>query len=287
MDFPSARLADLFSTGNAWEGVRMKKIYPLLDWLSMTEAMDWLRTMTETQFRERDLIKLCCLGHCDVYVNFGQSVKGVDGDSFVRDVKGTGIQKVMYPHELYRAGVPEIAHIWLYGIASWTDFSGQFLEENLEEKIDWVASVLMSEIYPKFKPADIQSLAAKMNGVEENLNANNTELEELRQQLKQEQIRREAAEAKVAELTQKFTNSHQESSHGPSATSLTFPYATKHLEAMRDAAVAHWVEHDRSRPAPYGIQKKVQAFLANCTGESARKLTELAIAIKPDDLPKA
>ncbi|WP_148059008.1 hypothetical protein [Pseudomonas chlororaphis] len=67
---------------------------------------------------------------------------------------------------------------------------------------------------------------------------------------------------------------------------LTFPYATKQLEAMRDAALAHWANHDRSKPAPYGIQKTVATFLASRTGENARKLAELAAAIKPDDLPK-
>lgn len=67
---------------------------------------------------------------------------------------------------------------------------------------------------------------------------------------------------------------------------LNFPYATKQLEAMRDAALAHWVNHDKSKPAPYGIQKEVAKFLAIRTGENARKLAELAAAIKPDDLPK-
>jgi len=70
------------------------------------------------------------------------------------------------------------------------------------------------------------------------------------------------------------------------AGGLTFPYATKHLEAMRDAASHFWKEHDRTTPAPYGIQKKVQNFLAGRTGENTRKLAELAAAIKPDNLPK-
>jgi hypothetical protein len=69
-------------------------------------------------------------------------------------------------------------------------------------------------------------------------------------------------------------------------TGLVFPYATKHLEAMCEAAIKHWSRHDRAKPAPYGIQKTVQNFLAERTGENARKLAELAFAIKPDDLPK-
>lgn len=68
---------------------------------------------------------------------------------------------------------------------------------------------------------------------------------------------------------------------------ISFPYSTKHLEAMREAALHFWAEHDRSKPAPYGIQKTVQNFLAERTGENTRKVAELANAIKPDHLPKA
>lgn len=92
-------------------------------------------------------------------------------------------------------------------------------------------------------------------------------------------------------LAAKFRSSHKEGKCADldviSDKCLTFPYATKQLEAMRDAALAHWVDHDRSKPAPYGIQKTVAAFMSTRTGENARKLSELAAAIKPDDLPKA
>ncbi|MOA54219.1 hypothetical protein D3C78_1777980 [compost metagenome] len=55
---------------------------------------------------------------------------------------------------------------------------------------------------------------------------------------------------------------------------------------MCDAATEFWQPHDRSTPAPYGIQKKVQNFLAERTGANPRQVQELAAAIKPDDLPK-
>lgn len=71
-----------------------------------------------------------------------------------------------------------------------------------------------------------------------------------------------------------------------SDTSLAFPYATKQLEAMRDAAAVFWQAHDRSKPAPHGIQKQVQLFLSGRIGSNERKATELANAIKPDDLPE-
>ena len=71
------------------------------------------------------------------------------------------------------------------------------------------------------------------------------------------------------------------------ADGLAFPYSTKQLQAMQSAAVKYWATHDRTSPAPYGIQKEIQYYLAELTGENnARKIAELAAAIKPDNLPK-
>lgn len=67
---------------------------------------------------------------------------------------------------------------------------------------------------------------------------------------------------------------------------LIFPYSTKQLEAMQSAAIKFWADHDPANPAPYGIQKAVQNYLIDTTGGSARKVVELAAAIKPDNLPQ-
>lgn len=254
--------------------------------------------------------------------------------------------------------------------------------------IEWDASAVMIDIFPIFKPADIQALARKMNGAINQPTADDiealhdqlkkaceakdnawyltdkykAELEVLRETAEQDRSSREAAwlraeqaeklaeqladqrdrmEAKadhcqdslessrsvVAELNvavgheqlaRKYAESlamelrnELEDEHNArlaesmeraescrcacdkcdevsaSPMGITFPYATKQLEAMRDAALAHWADHDRSKPAPYGIQKTVASFLADRTGQNSRKLAELAVAIKPDDLPKA
>lgn len=71
-----------------------------------------------------------------------------------------------------------------------------------------------------------------------------------------------------------------------SAGQIVFPYSTKTLLAMRDAALKHWKNHDPSKPAPYGIQKDVQNYISTITGNHSRKVFELASAIKPDNLPK-
>ncbi|WP_054922478.1 MULTISPECIES: hypothetical protein [Pseudomonas] len=116
-------------------------------------------------------------------------------------------------------------------------------------------------------------------------------VETLDSQLRDLADKKRSDDAVFQALVAKFRSTHKDGKSGDlgviSERCLTFPYATKQLEAMRDAALAHWVEHDRSKPAPYGIQKTVATFLAARTGENARKLAELAAAIKPDDLPKA
>ncbi|MCY1427680.1 hypothetical protein D9M71_435370 [compost metagenome] len=132
-----------------------------------------------------------------------------------------------------------------------------------------------------FKNSDIQALADKLNAAAGEPIA--AELADLRVQLEQERSARAAAEQR-AELAEagKLPQQHGGQPDG----CLTFPYATRHLEAMRDAATKFWQPHDRSTPAPHGIQKKVQNFLAERTGGNPRKVAELAAAIKPDDLPK-
>ncbi len=71
-----------------------------------------------------------------------------------------------------------------------------------------------------------------------------------------------------------------------SAGQVVFPYSTKTLLAMRDAALKHWKNLDPSKPAPYGIQRDVQNYISTITGNHSRKVFELASAIKPDNLPK-
>lgn len=101
-----------------------------------------------------------------------------------------------------------------------------------------------------------------------------------------EQAEKMANDQKLFERMAARANGSPESSPSECAGELIFPYATKHLEAMCEAAREFWLDHDRATPAPHGIQKRVQNFLSERTGENARKVAELAAAIKPDDLPK-
>lgn len=362
----------------------MEKIYPLLNWLEIGQAVDWLQGLTESPVTPQELISLCDAKQCAVYVDIKKPLKGSDEETWLLEVTGCGIQKIRNPMALVDSGMLRDGRLELLGRATWKDEKGAYVTESIE----WDASAVMIDIFPIFKPADIQALARKMNGAINQPTADDiealhdqlkkaceakdnawyltdkykAELEVLRETAEQDRSSRESAwfradqaenlakeiadqrdrmEAKadyyqdsleesraaVAEL--KNTVEHEQMARkyaeslvmalrdeledeyqtrmaenmeraesplcncakgdavSPSSAGITFPYATKQLEAMRDAALAHWVEHDRSKPAPYGIQKTVASFLSARIGDNSRKLPELAGAIKPDDLPKA
>ncbi|WP_367598230.1 hypothetical protein [Pseudomonas fulva] len=360
------------------------KIYPLLNWLDMSQAIDWLHGLTESPVTQHDLISLCIAKQCSVYIKLNRSLSGTDEETWFQTVSGYGIQEVRTPSGLHECGRIADSHLVLFGEATWTDDRGVFYRD----KIEWAATVAMIAVAPIFKPADIQALAHKMNGTanqpttedmdelceqlkkacEAKENAwhltdkYKVELEALRETAEQDRSSREAAlrraeqaEKQAEELARELDRTEAKADHyqdamesskaavtelektvehermarkyaeglaielraeledehnariaerielaetcrcaddkgdevSDSPMGITFPYATKQLEAMRDAAVTHWADHDRSKPAPYGIQKTVASFLADRTGQNSRKLAELAVAIKPDDLPKA
>jgi len=100
------------------------------------------------------------------------------------------------------------------------------------------------------------------------------EIAKLRQQL-------DAATAELERLRQQAP-----------ASGLTFPYATRELEAMRAAIAEHWESYTADKRQP--TQKAVALTLGELlglqrqgNGDPARKAIELAAAIKPDTLPDA
>ncbi|KRP74859.1 hypothetical protein TX23_01365 [Pseudomonas paralactis] len=333
----------------------MERIYRLLDWVDLAQAVDWLGKLTGSPIGEGELSKLVFSKQCDAYIQ-ALGLKGyyINDEGFEVDVIGRGFQLVLGIETLRKAdkknGKPEKRRFSLEGARYEPDPYDN--EITLVADYDYWEAITEDENgYPVyFKPADIEVLAARINEVPEQ--PDTARLEDLRLQLEQEKAAREAVEAElqgrraqdgkralvdmknmlmhdhkefvamqeraeqaermvtaldrqltdyiekiragdklIEGLTQELRKRHSHERLPPQVTELVsglyFPYATKQLEAMRDAALAHWNDHDRSKPAPYGIQKTVATFLAARTGENARKLAELAAAIKPDDLPKA
>lgn len=155
-----------------------EKIYPLLNWLDIGQAVDWLQGLTESAVTQHDLISLCAAKQCAVYVDLKQSANGTDEETWWQDVSGRGIQEVKNPLALADAGMLTDSRLVLFGEVTWTNDKGAFCRE----KIEWAASVLMIDVFPMFRPADIHALAHKMNGATNQPTA--ADLEELREQLK-------------------------------------------------------------------------------------------------------
>jgi hypothetical protein len=67
----------------------------------------------------------------------------------------------------------------------------------------------------------------------------------------------------------------------PPDSGITFSHSTKALQVAQAASIKYWSDYDPLRPP---LQKQITAFMIE-RGVPARQAAELAIAIKPDDLP--
>ncbi|SEJ09479.1 hypothetical protein SAMN04244579_03092 [Azotobacter beijerinckii] len=102
-----------------------------------------------------------------------------------------------------------------------------------------------------------------------------------------------AANAELERMRLQATDTNQAGQqHEAPATGLTFPYATKELEAMRAAVAKYWEGYTTDKRQP--TQKEVSIELGELlglprqgSGDPNRKAMNLAAAIKPVDLPDA
>lgn len=256
----------------------MEKLHRLLPLLTTAQALAWLRSMTGTSLSSDDLLQLCDAGECSVYLDcrgrVGDAGAPISDSDHACHIPAIGLEvcKVENPLSLADSTLHGTAVIGAVRVLT----TGQVVDGDR-----WWIPLGDSPPTRLFKNSDIQALADKLNAEAGEPIA--AELEDLREQLEQERVARAAAEQR-AELAEAGKLPQQLG--GQPVGCLTFPYATRQLEAMRDAATKFWQSHDRSKPAPHGIQKQVQNFLAERTGTNSRKVQELAAAIKPDDLPK-
>ncbi len=254
----------------------MEKVYRLLTWLDIVQAVDWLQDLTATDLTERDLLALCAARRCTAYAN----TDGFFGHDFDdAEVEGQGIHQVRNPLRLIQAGTTATAEITFEGPV--------FIDDAEDENADgvwalWRAVVPLRDCSALFRPEDIQALAGVMNGV--GMDGERTELEDLRQQLEQERAARQAAERRAEQAEAETAALRQQlaavGTAGSDGAGLTFPYATKHLEAARAAALEYWQEFDPVRPP---LQKQVIASIVSM-GVPVRQAEELARAIKRGDL---
>lgn len=137
----------------------MEKVYRLLSWLDMAQAVDYLEDLTKTPLTEGLLLQLCDAGECAAYLD----CMGLNGDypfdvgedqPAYQPVVGRGHCRVEYPLLLGRSGFA--THV--IGPA-WLAFDGI-----VKEECEWIIRGGKAGLSLIFKPADIEALAAKMNG---------------------------------------------------------------------------------------------------------------------------
>jgi hypothetical protein len=164
----------------------MEKVYRLLDWLTFENALDWLRTLTETQIGDGELWRLVMSEQCDAYIQaLGLHGHYINDDGHEIEVIGRGFQLVVGSETIRKAdkknGTPEKRRLSLEGARYEPDPRNN--EIAIRSGHDyWEAVTAEVDGYPLyFKPADIEALATKMNGAKEP--PNTAELEDLRTQL--------------------------------------------------------------------------------------------------------
>ena len=178
----------------------MDKIYPLLPWLTVDQAVHWIRLLTSSPINSTDLISLCDAGQCFMYIDVGVSRSGTDDDTWLIDVFGSGYQCVLNPKVLIPNITSEPVLIEVLGEASWTMDGSSRTEE-----IKWFFTLDRTDVFPIFKSPSIRALAEKINADE--LADTERELQSLRKHSEQQRTGKEAAllraneaEAEIGEL---------------------------------------------------------------------------------------
>ncbi|MFC0708860.1 hypothetical protein [Azorhizophilus paspali] len=178
----------------------MEKVYRLLDWVDMAQAVDWLQDMTETPVTEYQLFQLCEAGKCAVYARI-EDVSGASkglrngaagkfpvtscdykkGLVLFDEVEPRGIQQILNATELKKAGTSTHVELEMIGevITIKHSHTGTHRTACLAQ---WRATVGMRDCLITFKASDIQSLAEKMNMTAEQY-LDSTEIEYLRKEL--------------------------------------------------------------------------------------------------------
>ncbi len=183
----------------------MEKVYRLLPWLDIGQAVDWLQDLTTTDLTERDLLALCASRQCSVYT----SADGIAGYDYASEVVGQGIQRVCNPLALIRAGTETTAELTFEGPVFLDDEDLDTGENGFWAV--WRASTPLRGRRALFRPGDIQALADAMNGA--GMDEGRTELEDLRQQLEQERTARQAAEQRAEQAEMSVEDEKADAEH--------------------------------------------------------------------------
>lgn len=158
----------------------MDKVYRLLAWLDMAQAVDYLELLTKTPMNGHLLLQLCEARQCQAFAD----VDGLKGEDLMNREPATaiGIHLVTDPVDAFGSEWgPHTVH-------TEGDIQGGIA-------VEWKGELMPWKRAPIFQPKDIEALAAKMNGAPEQ--SGTAEVEDLRQQLEQERAARQAAEQRA------------------------------------------------------------------------------------------
>lgn len=140
----------------------MRRDHLLLQWLSIDQALENLRSMTKEPITEDDLISLCEEDACAVYINAG----GVKGGAQVasieevsKSVYGAGYQRILNGGALRGLGSATTVSLRMVGPVFSDD-----ADDYEERACVWEALVARESLTLRFKTSDIQMLANRING---------------------------------------------------------------------------------------------------------------------------
>lgn len=313
----------------------MERLYRQLPWLDIEQALDYLKLITDPPLllTERGLLQLGRARRVDVYVEIDP--RGLVGTNLgtKEKVTLTGMQQVLNPDDAFGVSGDQTCAVLKNGDAHWVGLLPGWSQKAL------------------FRPIDIETLAANMNGAPEH--PSTCELRAFRQQLDDECAKAEPAGAELEYRDRALIMSRVESvglravasavgestptsmvdcqrdvdrwckilallglrvvreqdeyalrvspdisssavldESKASYQGLAFPYATKELQVMCEAAEKFWAGYTPDKRQP--TQKEIGITIGEslklprqASGDPARKAIILASAIKPDSTPDA
>lgn len=137
------------------------KLYNLLEWLEMGQAVDWLRSMTGVTIKGEDLAALCNAGRCSVYVDADGATSYNEELAMCFTLKGRGRVR----SEFLYTSPPNETQLHICGRFR-AEFDCWHVEPCDVYPGDLMPGLMFSMdgwYLPYFKSSDIKTLADKMN----------------------------------------------------------------------------------------------------------------------------
>ncbi|VVN25575.1 hypothetical protein [Pseudomonas fluorescens] len=132
-----------------------------LQWLSVDQALLWLKDEVSVLLSDKDLLAQCDEGRCAVYLNV-DNLKGVcfeglrdEHDERFHTVYGVGKGQIVNPRVFIEAAATVDVELEISGEVRQL----QLVETDSYPNTEWVASLPRERCHPLFKPTDLKALA--------------------------------------------------------------------------------------------------------------------------------